>query len=59
MTLEDYRQELVEYINCSEKIMPKSQEFDWYRTGLLGALNLLDDFIYNSLDVGMDCTSGS
>jgi len=59
MTLEEFRQVLVEQVNYAEAQLPQSEQFMWYRTGLVSALGLLDNCIVNTLDVGMDCTGGS
>lgn len=54
MTLEEFRQVLVENVDYAENQLPQSEQFMWYRTGLACALNLLDDCILNTLGVDND-----
>ena len=51
MTLEEFRQALIEKIKYAEDNLPNTEQFMWYRTGLCSALTLLDDCIAETLGV--------
>ena len=51
MTLEEFRQVLVEQVNYAEAQLPQSEQFMWYRTGMCSALSLLDECITETLGV--------
>ena len=51
MTLEEFRQFLIEKIRYAEDNLPQSEQFMWYRTGMCSALSLLDKCIIETLGI--------